>query len=121
MTQRQREFTALLAWFFLQHGQPEKAAVLLRAGLRLLPDAAEFLKALALAELQRGDAGAALAAAERYMIVGQDRGPGSPIQLVRARALLQLGRAAEAREAFRRLLDAQQRLDGVAPAMATLP
>jgi predicted Zn-dependent protease len=120
MTQRQREFTALLAWFFLQHGQPEKAAILLRAGLRLVVDAPEFLKALAVAELQRGDAGAALAAAERYAIAAQDRGPGSPIQLVRARALLQLGRAAEAREAFRRLLDAQRAGD-VAPALLARP
>jgi len=111
MTPRQREFTTLLAWFFLQHGQPEKAAVLLRAALRLLPEVPEFLKALAVAELQRGDAGAALAAAERYAAAGQDRGPDSPIQLVRARALLQLGRAAEAREAFRRLLEAQGAAD----------
>lgn len=120
MTQRQREFTALLAWFFLQHGQPDKAAILLRGALRLLPDAAEFLKALAVAELLRGDAGAALAAAERYAVAGQDRSPGSPIQLVRARALLQLGRAAEARQTFRRLLDAQN-VDIVAPAMVIQP
>jgi tetratricopeptide (TPR) repeat protein len=107
MTQRQREFTSLLAWFFLQHGQPEKAVVLLRGALRLLPDIPELLKALAVAELQRGDAGAALAAAEHYVEAAQDHGPESPIQLVRARALLQLGRAAEGRKAFRRLLDAR--------------
>jgi type III secretion protein Y len=108
MNADQREYLALLAWFYLQHGEPEKALILLRAGARLAPDDRQILKSLAFAELAAGDAGGALASVERYQRAGGEAGPASPIQLIRARALLALGRGIEARDCFRRFIDARQ-------------
>ena len=104
---RQREMLALLAHLFLRHEQAEKALVLLRAGSRLAADDRGLLRMLAFAELVAGDPGAALAAAERFVRDGGDGGDGSPIQLIRARALRQLERTAEARDCFRRFLQAR--------------
>jgi hypothetical protein len=77
MNADQREYLALLAWFYLQHGEPEKALILLRAGARLAPDDRQILKSLAFAELAAGDAGGALASVERYQRAGGEAGPGS--------------------------------------------
>jgi type III secretion protein Y len=110
VTADQREYLALLAWFYLQHGEPQKALVLLRAGARLAPDDLQILKSLAFAELAVGDAGGALASIERFARAGGEAGPGSPIQLIRAKALLALGRGIEARDCFRRFVAARQEL-----------
>lgn len=108
MSPEQREYLALLAWLYLQHGETDKAIVLLRAGARLAPDDIQILKMLAYAELTIGDAGSALASVERHARAGGDDHAASPIQLIRARALLALGRGIEARECFRRFIEARQ-------------
>jgi Flp pilus assembly protein TadD len=112
MSPRQRAFLHLLAHLFLRHGQAEKALVLLRAACRLAPDDRQLLKALAYAELLAGDAGAALNVVERFGRAGGDTQEGSPVQMIRARALLQLGRDAEARDCFGRFVRAQTRAAG---------
>ncbi|HET6467202.1 MAG TPA: tetratricopeptide repeat protein [Geminicoccaceae bacterium] len=110
MSPDQREYLALLAWLYLQHGEPAKALVLLRAGARLAPDDVQILKTLAYAELAVGEAGAALASVERFARAGGEAGPGSPIQLIRSKALLALGRGTEARDCFRRFVAAQREM-----------
>ena len=106
MSPRQRAFANLLAHLYLRHGQPEKALTILRAASRLAPGDKDLSKSLAYAELIAGDAGAALTAADRYVRAGGDGSDRSPIQLIRARALLQVGRAAEARACFGRFVRA---------------
>lgn len=109
MSPRQRAFANLVAHLYLRHGQAEKALVLLRAACRLASGDQELLKSLAYAELVAGDAGAALSVADRYIRAGGDGSDGSPIQIIRARALLQIGRAAEARACFGRFVRAIDR------------
>ncbi len=104
---QQREMLVLLAYLFLRHEQADKALVLLRAGARLAAQDPSLLRMLAYAELVAGDPGAALAASDRFVGLGGDGGEGAPIQLIRARALRQLERTTEARDCFRRFLQAR--------------
>jgi Flp pilus assembly protein TadD len=104
----QREFLGVLGHFYLQHGQVEKALTLLRASVVLAPDDQGLLKMLSWAYLRAGDAGRALDTAGRYGAAGGDQGEGSPIQLIRARALWQLGRHDEARHLFERFIAARR-------------
>jgi type III secretion protein Y len=97
----------LLSHVFLRHGHADKALVLLRAGRRLVPDDGSVLRMLAYAELVAGDPGAALATAEHFIRATGETGPGAPIQLIRARALRDLARVAEARDCFRRFIQAR--------------
>lgn len=106
MQREQRQLLTLLAYVFLRHGQNEKALKLLRAGGRLSPDDAEIQKTLAYAELVCGRPGDALAAIGRFAAAGGDDSAGSPVQIIRSRALLQLDRQAEARDCFRRFVEA---------------
>ena len=72
--------------------------------------AASFLPATGLAaqEIARtGDPAAALAAADLYARLDRDKGDGAPIQLIRARALRLLDRTTEARDCFRRFIQAR--------------
>jgi hypothetical protein len=98
MKAEQRQLLTLLAHVFLRHGQNDKALKLLRAGSRLALDDAEIHKSLAYAELVSGHPGEAAA--------GGDDGSASPVQIIRAKALLQLDRRAEARDCFRRFVEA---------------
>jgi predicted Zn-dependent protease len=100
----ERALAALLAQLWLRHGAPEKARTLLRGAVRLSPGAAELLKLLAWAEVACGDADGALAAVERYRAADPFADEASPIELIRARALLLASRPEEARAAFARFL-----------------
>ena len=103
----------LLAQLWLRHGAPEKARTLLRGVARLAPpdDDREILKLLAWAEVACGDGRAALDAVERYRVADPFADEASPIELVRARALLLAGRAEEARAAFARFLASRAALE----------
>jgi type III secretion protein Y len=106
MKAEQRQLLTLLAHVFLRHGQNDKALKLLRAGSRLALDDAEIHKCLAYAELVSGHPGEALEAIGRFAAAGGDDGSASPVQIIRAKALLQLDRRAEARDCFRRFVEA---------------
>lgn len=109
MNAGQRQLLNLLGYFFLRHGQTAKALVLLRAGGRLFPDDTAISRTLAYAELASGHPAEALAAIDRFGKSGGDVSPGSPIQVIRAKALLHLNREAEARDHFRRFIEARAR------------
>ena len=94
----------LLAQLWLRHDAPDKARVLLRGVARLAPGDREILKLLAWAEVACGDGRAALDAVERYRMADPFADDGSPIEMVRARALLLAGRPEDARAAFARFL-----------------
>ena len=116
MQAEQRQLLTLLAYVFLRHGQNDKALKLLRAGSRLAANDAEIQKTLAYAELVAGHPGEALTAIGRFAAAGGDDGVASPVQIIRARALLQLDRRAEARDCFRRFVEAHAATPARAPA-----
>lgn len=95
---RQLEVMDLLGYIYLQHGLPDKAAVLLAARDVLAPDDARVLLTLALAQVRSGKAARALATLERLALAG---GVDGPFHLVRAQALQAEGRAEEAAAAMR--------------------
>ena len=66
MTKDQQQFLSVLAYFYLQHGQAEKARILLQAGLPLMPEQLDYLKMLAYASIATGRADDALEALSRY-------------------------------------------------------
>jgi predicted Zn-dependent protease len=107
MRDDQKEFLAILGYFYLQHGEPGRAMVLLRALDAVSPDDPEVLKSLSYAHLATGQHGRALDATERYMAAGGASGDAAPIQLLRARALWHLGRGAEARDVLLRFVEAR--------------
>ena len=100
----ERALVGLLAQLWLRHGVPEKARTLLRGAAKLAPGEPELLKLLAWAEVACGDGEAALAAIDRYQAADPFADEGSPIELIRARALLLDGRPEEARASFARFL-----------------
>jgi len=92
------EFLDLQAYIYLQHGLPDKAAVLLLARDLLAPDNARALLSLALAQLRSAKPGKALQTLERLAILGA---MGAEFHLVRAQALHALEQHAESASAMR--------------------
>ncbi len=92
------EFMDLLAFIYLQHGLPDKAAVLLSARDLLQPDDPRALLTLALAQVRSAKPGKALQTLERMAILGA---MSAEFHLVRAQALHALERHAEAAGAMR--------------------
>ncbi|MOA29729.1 hypothetical protein D3C78_1507650 [compost metagenome] len=92
------EFMDLLAYIYLQHGLPDKAAVLLLARDLLVPDDTRALLTLALAQVRSARPGKALQTLERLAILGA---MSADFHLVRAQALQALERKAEAASAMR--------------------
>lgn len=92
------EFMDLLAYIYLQHGLPDKAAVLLLARDLLEPDDTRVLLTLALAQVRSAKPGKALQTLERLAILGA---MSADFHLVRAQALQALERHAEAASAMR--------------------
>lgn len=109
----EQALACLLAQLWLRHEAPGKARTLLRGVVRLAPTAREPMKLLAWAEIACGDGPAALDAVERYRLLDPFADAASPIELIRARALLLAGRAEEARAAFARFAAARRALAGL--------
>lgn len=92
------EFMDLLAYIYLQHGFPDKAAVLLSARDLLAPDDARALLSLALAQVRSAKPSKALQTLERVAMLGA---MGPEFHLIRAQALQALARHPEAASAMR--------------------
>lgn len=92
------EFMDLLAYIYLQHGLPDKAAVLLVARDLLGPVDARALLTLALAQVRSAKPAKALQTLERLALLGA---MGAEFHLVRAQALQALQRQEEALSAMR--------------------
>lgn len=88
----------MLGYIYLQHGLPDKAAVLLAAREVLAPGEPRALLTLALAQVRSGKGERALATLERLALAG---GVDAGFHLVRAQALRAVGRTEEAAAAMR--------------------
>lgn len=88
----------LLAYIYIEHQRPEKATVILSALDALGMADTRQRMSLALAQLRSGKADAALGTLDRVAMHG---GMSAPFHLVRAQALVVLGRPAEAEAAMR--------------------
>lgn len=92
------EFMDLLAYIYLQHGLPDKAAVLLSARDLLAPDHPRVLLTLTLALVRAAKPAKALLVLERLAILGA---MSAEFHLLRAQALQALERHSEAASAMR--------------------
>ena len=92
------EFMDLLGYIYLQHGLPDKAAVLLTARNVLQPGNAQTLLTLAVAQVRSEKPNKALETLEQLAMQG---GMDANFHLVRAQALQLLGRMDEAQAAMR--------------------
>ncbi|ODS93672.1 MAG: hypothetical protein ABS45_01505 [Comamonas sp. SCN 65-56] len=92
------EFMDLLGYIYLEHNQPDKAAVLLAARNLLAPDDAGTLLRLALAQLRSGKPARALDTLDQRALLGA---LDAPFHLARAQALHALQRNKEAGSAMR--------------------
>lgn len=92
------ELMDLLGYIYLQHSQPDKAAILLAARDALAPDNPKTLLTLAVAQLRSDKAQRALSTLERLILLGA---VDPCFHLVRGQALQQLGRDTEAASAMR--------------------
>jgi Flp pilus assembly protein TadD len=92
------ELMDLLGYIYLQHGRPDKAAVLLAARDVLAPDDTRTLLSLALAQVRSARPARAIDTLDRLALLGA---MDAPFHLVRAQALQALGRAEEAAGAMR--------------------
>ena len=93
-----RQLMSLLAYIYLQHGRPDKAAVLLIARNLLVPDDSRVLLSLALAQVRAAKPTQALQTLERLALLGA---MDATFHLVRAQALQALEQSAEAASAMR--------------------
>lgn len=92
------EFMDLLAYIYLQHGRPDKAAVLLIARNLVVADDPRVLLSLALAQVRAAKPTQALQTLERLALLGA---MDATFHLVRAQALQALEQSAEAASAMR--------------------
>lgn len=92
------EFMDLLGYIYLQHGLPDKAAVLLTARDLLQPGDPATLLRLAVAQVRSDKPNKALETLERLAMLGA---MDAHFHLVRAQALQMLGRTPEAQTAMR--------------------
>lgn len=92
------EFMDVLAYIYLEHGLPDKAAVLLSARDLLAPDDARVLLTWSLALVRSGKPERGLQTLERMAMLGA---MSAEFHLVRAQALQALDRQAEAASAMR--------------------
>ncbi|THJ31529.1 hypothetical protein E8K88_14535 [Lampropedia aestuarii] len=92
------ELMDLLGYIYLQHGLPDKAAVLLTARDVLAPDNPKTLLTLAVAQLRSEKAQRALTTLERMILLGAID---ASFHLVHGQVLQQLGRETEAASAMR--------------------
>ncbi|MFO1349151.1 MAG: tetratricopeptide repeat protein [Gammaproteobacteria bacterium] len=93
-----KDILAVLGYFFLEHGQTDKALILLEALDTLCPKEEEVAKSLSYAYLQAGRYQDALDAAARAAAARDD----IFIHLLRGKALWGLGKTTEARACLQR-------------------
>lgn len=104
MERRQRDFLWLLAYFYLFHGRPAKAAALYAVLDVLEPGNPVVMKSLAAALLESGQHERSLAVLDRLSALGEDD---DSALLLRARALAAGGHADEAVDAVNRFYAAK--------------
>ena len=90
-----------LGFIYLRHGQPYRAVVLLIVAAQAAPDRPELLRTLCGAMVAARMGEQALLVLDRLAALQPDDAQHSMMRLLRARALLLLGRLPEARAAFR--------------------
>jgi type III secretion protein Y len=90
-----------LGFVYLRHGQPYRAVVLLIVAAQAEPDRPEVLRTLCGALIAAGMGSQALDVLDRLAALQPEHAQHPMMRLMRGRALLLLGRAEEARAAFR--------------------
>ena len=90
-----------LGYIYLRHGQPYRAVVLLIVAAQAEPDRPELLRTLCGALIAAGMATQALEVLDRLAVLQPEQADHPMMRLMRARALLLVGRADEARTVFR--------------------
>jgi type III secretion protein Y len=90
-----------LGFIYLRHGQPYRAVVLLIVAAQAEPDRADILRTLCGALIAAGMGAQALDVLDRLAALRPEEAQHPMMRLMRGRALLLLGRAEEARAAFR--------------------
>lgn len=90
-----------LGFIYLRHGQPYRAVVLLIVAAQAEPDRPEVLRTLCAALIAAGMGSQALDVLNRLAALLPEHAQHPMMRLMRGRALLLLGRAEEARAAFR--------------------
>lgn len=104
MERRQRDFLWVLAYFYLFHGRPAKAAALYAVLDVLAPGDPVVTKSLATALLESGQYDKSLAVLDRLAALGE---ADESVLLLRARALAAGGHADEAADAVDRFYAAK--------------
>jgi type III secretion protein Y len=102
-----------LGFIYLRHGQPYRAVVLLIVAGEAAPERADILRTLCLALIDSGMGEQALEVIHKLTVRAPDMAAHRLMRLMRARALLLVGRAEEARHCFAQ----SQCHDGAAPGM----
>lgn len=90
-----------LGYIYLRHGQPYRAVVLLIVAAQAEPDRPELLRTLCGALIASRMGGQALDVLDRLALLQPEDADHPMMRLMRARALLLVGRADEARAIFR--------------------
>ena len=90
-----------LGYIYLRHGQPYRAVVLLIVAAQAEPDRPELLRTLSGALIASRMGPQALDVLDRLAALEPEQAEHPMMRLMRARALLLLGRADEARTVFR--------------------
>jgi type III secretion protein Y len=102
-----------LGFIYLRHGQPYRAVVLLIVAGEAAPERADILRTLCLALIDAGMGDQALEVIEKLTVLAPNMAAHRMMQLMRARALLLVGRSDDARHCF-----AQSQYDaGASPGM----
>jgi predicted Zn-dependent protease len=104
MQRKEHDFLWVLAYFYLRHDRPAKAAALYAVLDALAPGDAVIMKSLAAAWLDDGTHDKALAVLDRLDALGETD---ATTHLLRGRALTLGGRPAEAADAINRFLSAR--------------
>lgn len=104
MERRERDFLWVLAYFYLHHERPAKAAALYAVLDIMTPGDATIMKSLATAWIECEQPEKALAVLDRIDALGK---ADATTHLLRGRALAQCGRADEAAAAMDRFLSSQ--------------
>ncbi|MCJ2371993.1 tetratricopeptide repeat protein [Pseudomonas sp. RGM 3321] len=90
---------------YRRSGQPQRALVMLLIAIQLAPTNSALLHSLVLAFTDSGDTDRAIAALDRLV---EQQGESAALLLLRSRALWKAGRKDDARQCFRRYLEARR-------------